>query len=177
MYRETGDCCEESLLGGENFKNRTQKDERIVIIIIEFGLCRRVSSTEAERPSLHIILLYPTVENCLICFVCFLYSLSLPEGNIVQWLRVLNFNSVTPGSNLPLATCRVCSRLSRYLIAFTQACGQLVCFQTVDFLCYVFLNIYLYILLCCLCQVILFAKAFTFKRSFLRLMSFVYTRI
>lgn len=177
MYRETGDCFEESLLGGENFKNRTQKDERIVIIIIELGLCRRVSSTEDERPSLHIILLYPTVENCLICFVCFLYSLSLPEGNIVQWLRVLNFNSVTPGSNLPLATCRVCSRLSRYLIAFTQACGQLVCFQTVGFLCYVFLNIYLYILLCCFCQVILFAKALTFKQGFLRLMSFVYTRI
>ena len=104
-----------------------------MIIIIELGLCRRVSSTEDERPSLHIILLYPTVENCLICFVCFLYSLSLPEGNIVQWLRILNFNSVTPGSNLPLATCRVCSRLSRYLIAFTQACGQLVCFQTVGF--------------------------------------------
>lgn len=177
MYRETGDCFEETLLGGENFKNRTQKDEKIVIIIIEFGLCRRVSSTEAERPSLHIILLYPTVENCLICFVCFLYSLSLPEGNIVQWLRVLNFNSVTPGSNLPLATCRVCSRLFRYVIAFTHACGQLVCFQTVGFLCYVFLNIYLYILLCCLCQVILFAKALTFKQGFFRLMSFVYTRI
>lgn len=76
-----------------------------MIIIIELGLCRRVSSTEDERPSLHIILLYPTVENCLICFVCFLYSLSLPEGNIVQWLRILNFIGYpgfkSPSCNLP----------------------------------------------------------------------------
>lgn len=72
-----------------------------MIIIIEFGLCRRVSSTEAERPSLHIILLYPTVENCLICFVCFLYSLSLTRRQHCPVAKSPEFQLGYPGFKSP----------------------------------------------------------------------------